>query len=79
MMLCEHSGIVFIYLHIRGLFPDTVWCLTSIIPAFGKLRQENCEFEVSLEYTVRPYFLRGKKVYFIKENEMSRHSVRLFS
>jgi hypothetical protein len=27
---------------------------TPVIPALGKLRRENCEFEDSIGYTVRP-------------------------
>jgi hypothetical protein len=32
----------------------TTWCHTSVTPAFGRLRQEDCEFEASLDYTVKP-------------------------
>jgi hypothetical protein len=31
-----------------------VWKYTSVIPAPGRLRQENLEFETSLGYMVRP-------------------------
>jgi hypothetical protein len=31
-----------------------------IIPALRRLRQENCKFEASLSYTVRPY-LKNKQ------------------
>jgi hypothetical protein len=31
-----------------------VWCFMSIIPALRRLRQENHEFKVSLDYIVRP-------------------------
>jgi hypothetical protein len=31
-----------------------VWWLTPVIPALGKLRQEDCKVEASLSYRVRP-------------------------
>jgi hypothetical protein len=31
-----------------------VWQYMSIIPAFRRLRQEDCEFKTSLGYIVRP-------------------------
>jgi hypothetical protein len=34
---------------------------TPVIPAFRRLRQENCEFEVSLGYIVRPYLKQRSK------------------
>jgi hypothetical protein len=30
------------------------WWFTSIIPALGRLRQEDLEFKVSLDYPTRP-------------------------
>jgi hypothetical protein len=31
-----------------------VWWCVPVIPALRRLRQKNCEFEASLDYTVRP-------------------------
>jgi hypothetical protein len=31
-----------------------VWCLTPVIPAFGRLRQEDWEFKCLLGYIARP-------------------------
>jgi hypothetical protein len=32
----------------------------AIIPAFRRLRQEDCKFEASLGYTVRPCLITNK-------------------
>jgi hypothetical protein len=32
-----------------------------VIPALGRLRQEHCKFEASLDYLARPYFKKKKK------------------
>jgi hypothetical protein len=32
-----------------------VWCHSPLIPVARRLKQENCEFEASLRYTVRLY------------------------
>jgi hypothetical protein len=34
----------------------------SVVPALRKLRQEDCEFEASLEYKARPRLKKLKKV-----------------
>jgi hypothetical protein len=39
-----------------------------VIPVLGRLRQEDCEFEASLGYTVRPYLETKKKAKHIKNN-----------
>jgi hypothetical protein len=42
----------------RGLQDEKIggqaWWCSAIIPAFGRLRQENHEFKGSLNYIVRP-------------------------
>jgi hypothetical protein len=38
-----------------------VWWCTPVIPALGKLRQEDCEFQASLDYTVRSCLKKKKK------------------
>lgn len=45
-----------------------VWCYTSVIPAFGKSRQENQEFTVMLSY-MRPCLKKklAKKKFLIDE------------
>jgi hypothetical protein len=37
------------------------WWLSSIIPALGRLKQEDHEFEASLNYIVRPCFKTKRK------------------
>jgi hypothetical protein len=41
------------------------WCL-SVIPALGKLRQEDHESKTNMGYTVRPYLKKKRK----KKNSM---------
>jgi hypothetical protein len=36
------------------LLPRQAWWLMPVIPALGRLRQENLKFEVSLGYIERP-------------------------
>jgi hypothetical protein len=31
-----------------------VWWFTLVIPAFGRVRQENCKFKANLSYIARP-------------------------
>jgi hypothetical protein len=38
-----------------------VWWYTPVIPALGRIRQENHEFEGSLVYTVRPCLKKTTK------------------
>jgi hypothetical protein len=38
-----------------------VWWYTSTIPALGRPRKEDCEFEASLSYTVRQCSSRTKQ------------------
>jgi hypothetical protein len=40
-----------------------MWCHMPVIPAVGRLKQENCEFEASLGYVVRPYLKNKHKNY----------------
>jgi hypothetical protein len=40
---------------LKTLLGSQVWCCIYVIPALGKLRQEDGEFKVSLGYTVRLY------------------------
>jgi hypothetical protein len=37
-----------------------VWC-TPVIPALGRLRQEDCEFEASLDCMARPVSKKQQK------------------
>jgi hypothetical protein len=37
------------------------WCL-SVIPALGKLRQEDHESKTNMGYTVRPYLKKKRKI-----------------
>lgn len=39
-----------------------VWSGTSVIPALGRLRQEDCEFALSLGYMVRDKHINNIKV-----------------
>jgi hypothetical protein len=41
--------------------PSQVWWYMSVIPALGRLRQEDHEFSVSLDYIVRPGLKNQKK------------------
>jgi hypothetical protein len=43
-----------------------VWWYTSVISAFGRLRQENLEFQISLSYRVRPSLKKHLSKYFFK-------------
>jgi hypothetical protein len=38
-----------------------VWRYMPVIPVCKKLRQEDCEFEASLDYMVRPCFKKKPK------------------
>jgi hypothetical protein len=46
-------------LQIKKLNLRFMWC-TPVIPAFGKLRQEDCEFQASLCNVARPYQKKKK-------------------
>jgi hypothetical protein len=46
----------------------------SVIPALGRLRQEDQEFESSLDYIKRPYFKKPKQT---KQINKIHHSKRL--
>jgi hypothetical protein len=42
-----------------------------VIPAIGRLKQEDTEFQVSLEYTVRPCLKKKKKKNQQKQNNVT--------
>jgi hypothetical protein len=46
-----------------------VWWYTSVIPALGRLRQENHEFQGSLGYIARPYV---KKKCMCEDNHLTQ-------
>jgi hypothetical protein len=41
--------------------PSCVWWHTPVISALRRLKQEDCEFDVSLNYIVRPCSQKEKK------------------
>jgi hypothetical protein len=43
-----------------------VWWHILVIPALGRQKREDCEFQGSLDYTVRPCLIKKKKVYVLK-------------
>jgi hypothetical protein len=55
-VFCQHLKIKNNTFSTEGYKRRTVWAwwYTTVIPALGKLRQEDQEFEDSLGYTVRP-------------------------
>jgi hypothetical protein len=45
---------------LKTLLGSQAWCCIYVIPALGKLRQEDGEFKVSLGYIVRRYLKKKK-------------------
>jgi hypothetical protein len=50
-----------------------VWWCTSIIPTFGRLRQENLEFKDSLAYIARDPVSKEKIISKTKHKTMYKH------
>jgi hypothetical protein len=46
---------LFRFLFLSLNFQSQAWWHMPVIPALGRLRQEDCEFEVYLNYIVKPY------------------------
>lgn len=44
----------------RSVF-SWAWCHLPVIPALGRLKQEDGEFKAGLGYTLKPIFLKKKK------------------
>jgi hypothetical protein len=44
---------------------NQAWCFTPVIPEFGKLKQQDCEFLASWGYVVRSI---SKTLFFVKKD-----------
>jgi hypothetical protein len=61
----------------KKAFQPGMWYM-SVIPTLGRLNQEDCEFEISLIYVVRPCLKRRKKEREREETKKKMYLITLF-